>query len=115
MIQTYRVMLLPNNQQKTKLVQYADVARFAYNWALEKQMTQFQNGGSFLLDSVLRKEFTQFKKTEQGSWLNKISNNVAKQAIKDCGKAFQDFFREYKKTGVKYSKQKKLPAPSSPI
>ena len=99
-------MLLPNNKQKTKLFQYADVARFAYNWALEKQMTQFQNGGSFLSDAVLRKEFTQFKKTEQGSWLNKISNNVAKQAIKDCGKAFQDFFREYKKTGVKYSKQK---------
>ena len=90
-------MLLPNNQQKTKLFQYADVARFAYNWALEKQMTQFQNGGSFLSDAVLRKEFTQFKKTEKGLWLHKISNNVAKQAIKDCCMAFQNFFREYKK------------------
>ena len=99
-------MLLPNNQQKTKLVQYADAARFSYNWALEKQMTQFQNGGSFLSDAVLRKEFTQFKKTEQGNWLNKISNNVTKQAIKDCCIAFQNFFREYKKTGIKYSKQK---------
>ena len=106
MIKTYRVMLLPNNKQKTKLVQYADVARFAYNWALEKQMTQFQNGGSFLSDAVLRKEFTQFKKTEEGNWLNKISNNVMKQAIKDCCIAFQNFFREYKKTGIKYSKQK---------
>ena len=106
MRKTYRVMLLPNNKQKTKLVQYADAARFAYNWALEKQMTQFQNGRSFLSDSVLRKEFTQFKKTEEGNWLNKISNNVMKQAIKDCCIAFQNFFREYKKTGVKYSKQK---------
>ena len=99
-------MLLPNHQQKTKLVQYADVARFAYNWALEKQMTGFQNGGSFLSDVVLRKEFTQFKKTEAGNWLTKISNNVAKQAIKDCCIAFQNFFREYKKTGVKYSQKK---------
>ena len=99
-------MLLPNNKQKTKLVQYADAARFAYNWALEKQMTGFQKGESFLSDSVLRKEFTQFKKTEKGNWLNKISNNVTKQAIKDCCIAFQNFFREYKKTGVKYSKQK---------
>ena len=106
MIKTYKVMLLPNNQQKTKLFQYADVARFAYNWALEQQMTQFQNGGSFLSDSVLRKEFTQFKKIEAGNWLNKISNNVAKQAIKDCCIAFQNFFQEYKRTGVKYSKQK---------
>ena len=106
MIKTYRVMLLPNNQQKTKLFQYADGARFAYNWVLEKQRTQFQNGGSFLSDTVLRKEFTQFKKTEKGMWLNQISNNVMKQAIKDCCIAFQNFFREYKKTGIKYSKQK---------
>ena len=106
MIKTYKVMLLPNNQQKTKLVEYSNVARFAYNWALEKQMTQFKNGGSFLSDEVLRKEFTQFKKTEEGNWLNKISNNVTKQAMKDCCIAFQNFFREYKKTGVKYSKKK---------
>ena len=99
-------MLLPNNQQKTKLFQYADVARFAYNWALEKQMVHFKNGGSFISDAVLRKEFTQFKKTEEGNWLNNISNNVTKQAIKDCCIAFQNFFREYKKTGVKYSKKK---------
>ena len=100
-------MLLPNNQQKTKLFQYADVARFAYNWALEKQMTQFKNRESFLSDEVLRKEFTQFKKTEEGKWLHRISNNVTKQAIKDCCIAFQNFFREYKKTGIKYSKKKK--------
>ena len=106
MIKTYKVMLLPKNHQKTKLFQYADVARFAYNWALEKQMTQFQNGERFLSDAVLRKEFTQFKKTEEGTWLNQISNNVTKQAIKDCCIAFQNFFREYKKTGVKYSKKK---------
>ena len=99
-------MLLPNNQQKTKLFQYADVARFAYNWALENQMVHFKNGGCFLSDAVLRKEFTQFKKTEVGNWLNKISNNVTKQAIKDCCIAFQNFFREYKKTGIKYSKKK---------
>ena len=102
-------MLLPNNKQKTKLFQYADVARFAYNWALEKQMTQFQNGGSFLSDSVLRKEFTQFKKTEEGNWLNKISNNVMKQAIKDCCIAFQNFFREYKKNRSQVFETKNKP------
>ena len=29
-----------------------------------------------------------------------------KQAVKDCCEAFRNFFREYKKTGVKYSKKK---------
>ena len=99
-------MLLPNNQQKTKLFQYADVARFAYNWALEKQMTQFQNGGNFLSDTILRKEFTQFKKTEKGKWLNQVSNNVTKQAMKDCCLAFQNFFVNIKKQGSSIPRKK---------
>ena len=100
-------MLLPNKKQQTKLFSYADAARFAYNWALEKERKAFQNGEPFLTDSTLRKEFTEFKKTEEVAWLNGISNNVTKQAIKDCCIAFGNFFREYKKTGVKYSKKKK--------
>ena len=107
MIKTYKVMLLPNKKQQTKLFSYADAARFAYNWALEREMKAFQNGESFLTDHTLRKEFTEFKKTEEGAWLNEISNNVTKQAIKDCCIAFGNFFREYKKTGVNYSKKKK--------
>ncbi len=34
MIKTIRVMLCPNNKQKTKLFACAGLARFAYNWAL---------------------------------------------------------------------------------
>ena len=66
MRKTYKVMLLPNKKQQTKLFSYADAARFAYNWALEKEMKAFAKGESFLTDSKLRKEFTQFKKTEEG-------------------------------------------------
>lgn len=31
MIKSIKVMLVPNNKQKTKLFQYANTARFAYN------------------------------------------------------------------------------------
>ena len=34
MIKTLKIMLNPNNKQKSKLFQSAGVARFAYNWAL---------------------------------------------------------------------------------
>ena len=43
-----KIMLLPNNKQKTKLFQYANTARFAYNWALEKQQTNYSNGNKFI-------------------------------------------------------------------
>ena len=59
MIKTIRVMLLPNNKQKTKLFQYANTARFAYNWALAREQENYKNGEKFISDGDLRKEFTQ--------------------------------------------------------
>ena len=88
-------MLLPNKKQKTKLFQYANTARFAYNWALSREQEHYKNGGKFLSDGELRKEWTQLKKTEEYAWLNKISNNVTKQAIKDACEAYRDFFKGY--------------------
>ncbi len=93
MIKTIRVMLLPNNKQKTKLFQYADTSRFAYNWALEREQENYKNGGKFMSDTDLRKEFTQLKKNPKYTWLNEVSNNVAKQAIKDACNAYQRFFK----------------------
>lgn len=62
MIKTIRVMLIPNNKQKTKLFQYANAARFAYNWALGMEHENYKNDGKFISDGNLRKEFTQLKK-----------------------------------------------------
>ena len=90
-------MLIPNNKQKTKLFQYANTARFAYNWTLGREKENYENGGKFIPGGDLRKEFTQLKKTEEYSWLNKISNNVTKQAIKDACEAYKRFFKGYSK------------------
>ena len=90
-------MLIPNNKQKTKLFQYANTARFAYNWALGREQENYKNGGKFISDKDLRKEFTQLKKTDDYAWLNNVSNNVTKQAIKDACEAYRDFFKGYTK------------------
>lgn len=93
MIKTIRVMLIPNNKQKTKLFQYANTARFAYNWALSKEQENYKNGNKFISNGDLRKEFTQLKKTKEYAWLNNISNNVTKQSIKDACIAYSRFFK----------------------
>ena len=90
-------MLIPNNKQITKLFRYANTARFAYNWALGREKENYKNGDKFLSDVDLRKEFTQVKKTEEYSWLNDVSNNVTKQAIKDACNAYKKFFKGYLK------------------
>ncbi|BBW96504.1 hypothetical protein GsuE55_13370 [Geobacillus subterraneus] len=64
MIKTYKVMLLPNNKQRTKLFECAGASRWAYNWALATQQENDKNGGTFLNDNELRKMLTQLKKPE---------------------------------------------------
>ena len=109
MIKAIRVMLLPNNKQKTKLFQYANTARFAYNWALVREQENYKNGGKFISDGDLRKEFTQLKKTDEYVWLNNISNNVTKQAIKDACEAYRYFFKGYAKFPRFKSKKHSVP------
>lgn len=92
MIRSVKIMLCPNNRQRTKLFECAGVARFAYNWAISYECDNYKSGGSFISNYDLRKIFTQLKKTPEYSWLNKYSNNITKQAIKDACDAFQKFF-----------------------
>ena len=110
MIKTIRVMLLPNNKQKTKLFQYANTARFAYNWALGREKENYKNGGKFISDGDLRKEFTQLKKTEEYHWLNEVSNNVTKQAIKDACNAYKRFFKGSSKFPKFKSRKSSMPS-----
>ena len=64
-----------------------------YNWALAKEQENYKNGRKFISDGDLRKEFTQLKKTEEYGWLNNVSNNVTKQAMKDACDAYKRFFK----------------------
>ena len=47
MIKTIKVMLFPNNRQKTKLFECAGTARFAYNWALAYEKKIMKMGINF--------------------------------------------------------------------
>ena len=93
MIKSIKVRLNPNNKQLTKLFQYAGCARFAYNWAIAREQESYNQGNNFLFDNELRKEFTQLKKQEEYKWLNDVSCNVTKQAIKDACNTYKRFFK----------------------
>ena len=109
-IKLIKVMLIPNNKQKTKLFQCFGVSRFAYNWTLGKQQENYKNGGKFISDNDLRKEFTQLKKTKEYEWLNQYSNNIPKQAIKDACDSYKKFFKGYSKFPKFKSKKKSRPS-----
>ena len=103
-------MLIPNDKQKTKLMQCFGVSRFSYNWTLGKQQENYNNGGKFISDNELRKEFTKLKKTKEYEWLNQYSNNIPKQAIKDACDSYKRFFKGYSKFPRFKSKKKSRPS-----
>ena len=102
MIKSIKVRLNPNNKQLSKLLQYAGCARFAYNWTILREQENYKQGNKFLYDNEL-------KKLPEYSWLNDISNNVAKQAIKDACDTYKRFFKKQckypKLKNKKHSKQ----------
>ena len=109
MVKAIKVMLLPNNVQQTKMFQYADVARFAFNWALAKEKENYEKGGKFIPDTELRKEFTRLRNSDEYAWLLNVSNNVTKQAIKDACTAYKNFFKGLQKYPRFKSKKKSMP------
>lgn len=110
MIKSIKVRLNPNNKQLTKLFQYADCARFAYNWAIAREQENYKQGNKFLSDNELRKEFTQLKKQPEYQWLNEVSNNVTKQAIKDACSTYKRFFKGQCKYPKFKSKKRSTPS-----
>lgn len=92
------------------MFQFANAKRFAYNWALAKQQENYKNGGKFISDNDLRKEFTSLKKQKEYSWLIGISADVTKQAIKDACSSYRRFFKGL--SGFPKFKSKKRNKPS---
>lgn len=92
MILGKKVRLYPTLEQEQKLWQSVGTARFIYNWTLARQEENYKNGGKFISDNDLRKEITILKQDDL-NWLNEVSNNVAKQAVKDGCEAYKKFFK----------------------
>ena len=97
MIKSIKVRLRPNSTQLTRLFQYAGCARFAYNWAIVREQENYSQGNKFLSDCELRREFTQLKKLPEYEWLNKVSNDVTKQSIKEACNSYIKFFKKQSK------------------
>lgn len=104
MIKGIKVRLLPTAEQESQLWKSANIARWAYNWALDKQIKYFEITGKLtkIKDGELRKEITILKQTAEYRWLYEVSNNVVKQAVKDLCNAIDRFHDESKKHGYRY-------------
>lgn len=94
----YKIKLYPTEAQKIFLNRQIELFRWVYNWAVEKedsQYTKFKNGeaekgflGILDLYELLKKERLELE------WLREISSHTAKEAIRNALNAFNKFFKK---------------------
>lgn len=94
MIRGFKVKLHPTKNQKILMLKSFGTARWAYNWALNRQKENYEAGGKFLSAVELKKEITKLKKQEEFKWLSEISAKVPAQAVIDLCEAYQSFFKK---------------------
>lgn len=109
-MKTIKVMLHPNNKQRSRLFQCAGAARWAYNWALARERDNYAAGGKFLSSFDLCKELTVLKQQPEFSWLNDCSRAIPAAAIKDAVTAYQNFFKKKSRFPRFKSKAKSRPS-----
>jgi putative transposase len=110
MILAKKIRIIFTKEQEQQLWKSAGIKRFAYNWALSRQKENYKNDGKFIKNGDLRKEFTQLKKQPDFVWLNDVSNNIPKQAIKDACNAYLRFFRKQAQFPKFKSRRKSAPS-----
>ena len=101
------IALVPNAAQGVLLRQAFGVSRFAFNWALAEWQRQYR-AGEKPNEAALRRQLNSIKR-QQFPWMFLVPKSVPQQAIKNCGAAFQRFFKKqggypkFKNKGVRDS------------
>jgi putative transposase len=101
-MRTYRTELDPTVAQKKQFRRYAGAARFVYNWAYEEWYKWFKEYKAGIRPEKpnefrIHKKLTADKKHPQLMWLQDISAFVVRDAVKDLGTAWKNFFERQKK------------------
>jgi putative transposase len=94
-LRAFKTELDLNNKQKTICMKHAGVARFAYNWGLERKKAAFANGEKTPSAIDLHRELNTLKKTEL-DWMYEVSKCAPQEALRDLDQAFAHFFRRIK-------------------
>lgn len=95
-LRAYKTEIVVNNVQNTLLLQHLGCARWAFNWALSKKKEAFEAKSRLPNAIELHRELNQLKKTEF-PWFYQSSKSAPQNALRDCDKAFVNFFTRCKK------------------
>ena len=97
MIKAIKIRLKPTRDQEELMVKSTGIARFTYNWGLNKANELYEKGIK-VNKATIKKEFNNtIKKDEEFKWLKEVSSQVTAQVFNDLNEAFTSFFKKRSK------------------
>ncbi len=93
----HKIKLQPTKVQEQYFAKACGVARFAFNWALAEWKKEYEAGGK-PSEAALSKKLNAVKAADF-PWMAEVTKCAPKQAVKNVGTAFQNFFRRVKQGG----------------
>ena len=90
--QAFKYELMPDGTQKRLMRRFAGCCRFTYNRALELQQERRSRGETRLGYTQLCREITAWRNAEDTAWLAQAPVHPLQQAMKDLGRAYENFF-----------------------
>lgn len=109
MIKRIKVKLMPTEDQARQMFKTVKAAESVYDWALKKQQESLKSTGHLIKNNELRKELTVLKRDEM-SFLQEVSANVSKQAVKDLCYAYSKFRKGLAEEPKSMKDMKKIPS-----
>lgn len=96
----YKFRIYPTEDQKDKLDQFINLARYAYNWGIDKEREiyeQYKSGESeksfytyFDLDHIFRKERDE---NPEMSWIKDFTTTIPKYALRNVCGGYKRYFK----------------------
>jgi putative transposase len=90
--QAFKYELKPSDEQRHRMVCYAGCKRVVYNKALELQAANHAAGNKFIRYESMAKNLGAWRSDEAALWLREAPYHPLQQALKDLGRAFENFF-----------------------
>ncbi len=97
MIRSYKIRLLPTKEQEQKFLEHAGCARFIWNWALNYQINNYENGNKHIPSYTMIKMLPILKKKDEYAWLNIVSASMLQTIMLDLESAYKKFFNKKNK------------------
>jgi len=94
MIKGFKIRIYPTKEQEELIWKHIHASRFIWNYMLDLQEKNYDDGGKFISAFSMNKLLTPLKKREEYVWLNDVSTTMLQRTCADLAEAYNKYFKK---------------------